>query len=76
MEANNRDLEDVTIVRKPCGCVSMMVVTQFIDKESKKEIADLVTEGCAVEHMTAAEARKQNFGCTHEQIQRDLLAGA
>jgi hypothetical protein len=66
------DNEDCTIVRKPCGCVSMMVVTKWIEKESRKEIGELVAEGCGVEHMTAVEARKQQFGCTHESKQHDL----
>lgn len=75
-EQIDRDLEDCTIVRKPCGCVSIMCVTKWITSDTKKEIGDAVSEGCAVEHMTATEARKQQFGCDHEPKQNELFAGA
>lgn len=59
-----RDQEDVTVVFRPCGCVTIMCVTKYIDAEARGEIADAVADdGCSVKHMSAAEARKQKFMC-------------
>lgn len=69
----DRDLEDCTIVRKPCGCVIIMCVTAWMSGETKREIGKAVAEGCSVEHMSAAEAREQEFGCNHEPEQINLF---
>jgi hypothetical protein len=58
-----RDKEDCTVVRKPCGCAVIMCVTKYVDRETKREIGNAVAEGCSVLHMTAEEARKETFMC-------------
>ena len=73
-EMSNQDLEDCTVVFKPCGCVTLMCVTAYITKDTKREIGELVAEGCTVKHLTADETRKQPFGCDHNQKQHDLFA--
>jgi hypothetical protein len=34
-----------------------------MDLKEKRELADMVIEGYAIEHMTAADVRKADWGC-------------
>lgn len=59
----DKDNEDITVVRLACQCITLGVVTRYVDAECQAEIDQLVAEGATVEHMTAPAFRAQEFGC-------------
>ena len=64
--AYSRDMEDCIVARALC-CGRIVFVTvnqpQFIDKKIREKIGSLATDGFSIEHMPAAEVRKQYCGC-------------
>jgi len=60
------DDQDVIVAIKPCcnRVVYMAVnVPHVMQKESRKEISDLVLAGCKIEHWPVSAARKASVGC-------------
>ena len=58
--------EDCIVVRTSC-CKHIIFAgvnkPDVIDLKTKREIAEMVMEGCTVEHMKAAEVRAAEWGC-------------
>ena len=62
----DRAKADCVIVR--CGGCQRVVyagvnIPRVMDTEQYKEIGKMVAKGCTVEHMTAEQVRKSDFGC-------------
>ena len=64
--SEERDNADCIVARTPC-CKRLIFATvndgRKLDIKTKREIADMVIEGYTLEHMTAAEVRKSDWGC-------------
>ncbi len=62
----SKDNADCIVARAPC-CKRLIFATvnegRKIGLKEKREIADMVIEGYMIEHMTAAEVRKADWGC-------------
>jgi hypothetical protein len=69
----NGDQQDCIVVRaKCCGRVVMATVNlpEVMDAAMKRGIAEYVIAGFPVEHHTAEEARKLEFGCRCARTER------
>lgn len=61
-----RDEQDCIIARRTCcGSIIFATVNQpgLISKKDREEIGALAASGLSIEHLTAAEVRKQKWGC-------------
>ncbi len=61
----NSDKEDSVVAILPCcGRLVFACVTHRIDEEMRKQIGELASIGCNIEHWPVDAVRKANWGCT------------
>lgn len=64
METNEQlDKADCVVAVCKCGGATIMCVTEYMSKETRKELGDAAANGCDIKHMPAEEVRKMDFGC-------------
>jgi tellurite resistance protein len=63
MTEAERDTADTTIAVCKCGGIVIAAVSNYIDRSTRKDLMDAVSDGCELKHAEAQAVRRMSWGC-------------